>query len=63
MKEAGMRIRVEPELRQEFVELCRKHDITAAQVLREYMRDFVRSHQAKALVKNKLKISKKLLHK
>ncbi len=41
MKDAGMRIRVEPELREEFVELCRKNDITAAQVLRQFMRDFI----------------------
>lgn len=41
MKNAGMRIRVEPELREEFVRLCRHKDIPAAQVLRAFMRNFV----------------------
>lgn len=58
MKEAGMLIGVEPKLRQEFVQLCLKYDITTAQALRDYMYDFMRTYQAKALVKNKLKISK-----
>ena len=47
MKDAGMRIRIEPELREEFVELCRKNDVPAAQVLRAFMRDFVQSHGSK----------------
>lgn len=41
MKNAGMRIRVEPELREEFIRLCRNKDVPAAQVLRAFMRDFV----------------------
>ena len=41
MKEAGMRIRVEQELRDAFVNACREHDIPAAQVIRAFMRDFV----------------------
>jgi len=41
MKNAGMRIRVEPELREEFVRLCKHKDMPAAQVLRAFMRDFV----------------------
>ena len=40
-KDAGLRLRVEKELRQEFVEACRLSGKTAAQVLREFMRDFV----------------------
>ena len=48
MKDAGMRIRIEPELREEFVELCRKNDVPAAQVLRAFMRDFVQSNGKKA---------------
>jgi hypothetical protein len=43
MKEAGMRIRVEPELREEFAEACKRQHVPAAQVLREYMREFVKS--------------------
>jgi len=42
MKEAGMRIRVEPELREEFTEACKRQHVPAAQVLREYMREFVK---------------------
>lgn len=40
-KDAGLRLRVEKELRQEFVEACRATGKPAAQVLREFMRDFV----------------------
>lgn len=41
MKDVGMRIRVEPQLREVFVRLCREKDVPAAQVLRAFMRDFV----------------------
>ena len=41
IKDAGLRLRVEKELRQEFVEACRATGKPAAQVLREFMRDFV----------------------
>jgi hypothetical protein len=40
-KDAGLRLRVEKELRQDFVEACRAAGKPAAQVLREFMRDFV----------------------
>ena len=42
MKEAGMRIRIEPELRDAFVSTCRSQQVPAAQVLRTFMRDYVR---------------------
>jgi Ribbon-helix-helix protein len=41
MKDAGLRIRVQRELREQFVEICRAQDKPAAQVLREFMRDYV----------------------
>jgi hypothetical protein len=41
VKDAGLRVRVEKELRQEFVEACRASGKPAAQVLREFMRDYV----------------------
>ncbi|MFZ1907287.1 MAG: plasmid-related protein [Steroidobacteraceae bacterium] len=41
IKDAGLRLRVEKELRQEFVDACRATGKPAAQVLREFMRDFV----------------------
>jgi hypothetical protein len=41
VKDVGLRLRVEKELRQEFVEACRASGKPAAQVLRQFMRDFV----------------------
>jgi hypothetical protein len=65
MKDAGMRIRVEPELREKFVNLCRDNDVPAAQVLRSFMREFVqnnsdktRSKVAKQLTSSKLDFRK-----
>ena len=37
-----MRIRVERSLREEFLEACRAQDLHAAQVIRAFMRDYVR---------------------
>ncbi len=47
-KDAGLRLRVEREIRQEFVEACRAEGKTAAQVLREYMRDYITRNRAAA---------------
>jgi Ribbon-helix-helix protein len=41
MKDAGLRIRVQRELREQFLEVCRAQDKPAAQVLREFMREYV----------------------
>jgi len=41
MKDVGLRIRVQKELRGQFLEACRKQDKPAAQVLREFMRRYV----------------------
>lgn len=41
VKDVGLRLRVEKELRQEFVEACRATGKPAAQVLREFMREYV----------------------
>ena len=46
MKDAGMRIRVEPELRDKFVNLCRDNDVPAAQVIRTFMREFIQTNAA-----------------
>lgn len=43
-KDVGLRIRVESELRSRFVDACRAQDVTAAHVLRSFMRDFVNKH-------------------
>ena len=40
LKDSGMRIRVEKELRDAFVRACRMQDRAAADVLRDFMRDF-----------------------
>lgn len=41
MKDSGLRIRVERELRDKFLVMCREQDRPAAQVLREFMRRYV----------------------
>lgn len=45
VKDVGLRLRVEKELRHDFVEACRATGKPAAQVLREFMRDFVRKER------------------
>ena len=46
MKDVGLRIRVQRELRDKFMEACRDKDVPAAQVLREFMRDYVAKSEA-----------------
>ncbi|MEQ8165114.1 MAG: hypothetical protein RIC93_03450 [Alphaproteobacteria bacterium] len=41
MKDVGLRIRVQRELREQFLEACKAQDKPAAQVLREFMREYV----------------------
>lgn len=48
MKDVGLRIRVQRDLRAQFVEACRLQDKPAAQVLREFMRKYVEEHAATA---------------
>ncbi len=45
MKVAGMRIRIEPELREAFMTACRSHDMPAAQVIRSFIKDYVQQNQ------------------
>jgi hypothetical protein len=44
-KDAGLRIRIDRELRDAFVAACREQDKPAAQVLREFMRLYVEEHR------------------
>jgi hypothetical protein len=44
VKDSGLRIRVERELREKFLALCREQDKPAAQVIREFMRDYLSRH-------------------
>jgi len=45
-KDAGLRLRIERELREEFVEICRSEGRPAAQVLRDFMREYVSKNRA-----------------
>ncbi len=45
-KSVGLRLRLERELRQEFMETCRADGQAAAQVLRAFMRDYVQRKRA-----------------
>lgn len=38
---AGLRLRIDPELRTNFIKACRKNDLTASQVLRGFIRNYV----------------------
>lgn len=53
MKDSGLRIRVERELREKFLEVCRQQDRPAAQVLREFMRTYVEETEAASQQQNK----------
>jgi hypothetical protein len=46
MKDAGLRIRFQRDLREQFLEVCRAQDKPAAQVLREFMREYVARYGA-----------------
>lgn len=41
MKDSGLRIRVDRDLRERFLEICRAQDKPAAQVIREFMRRYI----------------------
>lgn len=41
MKSAAMRIRVEPELHNDFLAVCKSQDLPASLVLRQFMKTFV----------------------
>jgi len=44
MKTAGLRIRIEPELRDAFIAACQAKDLSAAQVLRTFIRDYLKGN-------------------
>lgn len=43
-KDSGMRIRVERELRDAFVQACQSQGLIAAEVVRDFMRGFAAKH-------------------
>lgn len=49
MKDVGIRIRLEKALREQFFDACHDQDKPAAQVLREFMRDYVARHQKQSI--------------
>jgi hypothetical protein len=48
---SGFRLRVDDQLRREFISACRSQDRAAAQVLREFMREYVAKHYGGEQVK------------
>jgi predicted DNA-binding protein len=48
MKDVGLRIRIDRELREQFLKVCKKEDKPAAQVLREFMRHYVDGREGSA---------------
>lgn len=46
MKDVGLRIRLQSDLREQFLETCRSQDKPAAQVLREFMRGYISTHES-----------------
>ena len=44
MPETGIRVRIDPELRDKFILACRNNDLTASQVIRSYIREYVKSN-------------------
>ena len=45
MKDSGLRIRVERQLCEKFLELCREQDRPASQVIREFMREYIERNE------------------
>ena len=44
-KDSAMRIRVEPDVHAAFMETCRLQGIPAAQILRQFMRSYVKQNK------------------
>ena len=47
-KTAALRIRIEPELHRRFLDTCKAQDIPASQVLREFMKQYIATHEKSA---------------
>lgn len=47
MKDVGLRIRIDRDLREQFVKACQAEDKPASQVIREFMREYVTQHEAR----------------
>lgn len=49
-KDSGMRIRIERELRDAFVQACQSQGLIASEVLRDFMRGFAAKHSTEQAV-------------
>ena len=47
-KTAALRIRIDPDLHRRFLDTCKAHDVAASQVLRDFIRQFVSTHEQSA---------------
>lgn len=47
-KDSGLRIRVQRDLRERFLAVCQAQDKPAAQVIREFMREYIQEHATAA---------------
>ena len=43
-KTSALRVRIDPNLHHQFLEICKKQDIPASQVIRDFMRQYVQMH-------------------
>ncbi len=48
--EKSVLVRVDKDLRDAFIEACRRNDSTASQELRRFMRDYVKKHGQQKLL-------------
>ncbi|GGY57420.1 hypothetical protein GCM10007148_28590 [Parvularcula lutaonensis] len=58
MKDSGLRIRIERELREKFIEVCRQQDRPAAQVIREFMRAYIADNETPETPEKKKRVSR-----
>lgn len=58
MKDSGLRIRIERELREKFIEVCRQQDRPAAQVIREFMRAYIAENETPETPEKKKRVSR-----
>jgi len=58
MKDVGLRIRVQRDLREQFLDACRVKDKPASQVLREFMREYAAEHRKESTQPRRRKAAK-----
>jgi hypothetical protein len=52
MNGTGFRVRVDDELKDEFIQICKANDLTAAQVIRQFMRSYVEESKSTSTANN-----------